>query len=181
MTRRDPSALAGRLEALRGAVEIAEARFDASEVTTARLVLDQAESRLGLSGSHTVVAIAGGTGSGKSSLFNALAGAALSPPGVTRPTTSTASACIWPAEEDVGPLLDWLVVPRRHHIDAATADADLAGLVLLDLPDFDSTADVHRIEVDRLINVVDAFIWLLDPQKYADAAVHDRYLKALAA
>ena len=181
MTSRDATGLAKRLEALRRAVEIAESRFDAPAVATGRLVLDQAQSRLGLSGSHTVVAIAGGTGSGKSSLFNALAGAALSPPGVTRPTTSTASACIWPAEEDPGPLLDWLVVPRRHQIDPAPGDGDLRGLVLLDLPDFDSTADVHRIEVDRLINVVDAFIWVLDPQKYADAAVHDRYLKALAA
>ena len=24
------------------------------------------------------------------------------------------------------------------------------------------------------------FVWVLDPQKYADAAIHDRYLKPLA-
>ena len=53
--------------------------------------------------------------------------------------------------------------------------------MLLDLPDHDSTAVAHRLEVDRLVGLVDLLVWVLDPQKYADAAVHDRYLRPLAA
>ena len=52
--------------------------------------------------------------------------------------------------------------------------------MLLDLPDHDSTAVAHRLEVDRLVDLVDLLVWVLDPQKYADAAVHERYLRPLA-
>jgi putative ribosome biogenesis GTPase RsgA len=45
-----------------------------------------------------VVAILGSTGSGKSSLFNALVGAPLSPSGVLRPTTRRATAVAHPAD-----------------------------------------------------------------------------------
>jgi hypothetical protein len=56
----------------------------------------------------------------------------------------------------------------------------LDGLVLLDLPDHDSVKLEHRLEVDRLVGLVDVLVWVLDPEKYADAAVHDRYLVPLA-
>ena len=52
--------------------------------------------------------------------------------------------------------------------------------MLLDLPDHDSVKLEHRLEVDRLVELVDVLVWVLDPQKYADAAVHDRYLAPLA-
>jgi hypothetical protein len=71
-------------------------------------------------------------------------------------------------------LLDWLEVPRRHV--QPDPDPALQGLVLLDLPDHDSTRLENRLEVDRLVELVDVLVWVLDPQKYADAAVHDRYL-----
>jgi hypothetical protein len=59
-------------------------------------------------------------------------------------------------------------------------DASLDGLVLLDLPDHDSTEVTHRQEVDRLVKVVDVFVWVVDPQKYADAALHHGYLRRFA-
>jgi hypothetical protein len=81
-------------------------------------------------------------------------------------------------------LLDWLEVPRRHVLSArsesAESEAALGGLVLLDLPDIDSVDRQHRLEADRLVERVDLLIWVLDPQKYADAAVHERYLAPLA-
>ncbi len=52
--------------------------------------------------------------------------------------------------------------------------------MLLDLPDHDSTEVSHHLEVDRLIGMTDLMIWVLDPQKYADAAVHDRFLRPMA-
>ena len=56
----------------------------------------------------------------------------------------------------------------------------LDGLVLLDLPDHDSTEVAHHVEVDRLVKMADLLVWVLDPQKYADAALHERYLRPLA-
>jgi hypothetical protein len=138
---------------------------------------------LRLSANHTVIALAGGTGSGKSTLFNALSGATFSPPGVTRPTTRHVHACVW-GMQGAGPLLDWLGVQRRHRYARASVldsgEADLDGLILLDLPDHDSVVTASMAAVDRLSKLADMVVWVLDPQKYADAAVHNRYLIPLA-
>lgn len=163
-----------RLEALRDALEIADGRLDDSAVAAGRAVVERAGTRLSLDPELTVVALAGATGSGKSSLFNALAGLELAPVGVRRPTTARPQACVW-GGTGAERLLDWLEVSRRHHHEGK----DLEGLVLLDLPDHDSRETSHRIEVDRLVAVVDLLVWILDPQKYADATLHDDYLKPL--
>jgi GTP-binding protein EngB required for normal cell division len=174
MSRRDQP-LADRLAALREAVEVAEGRLDVPEVAQARALLAKAGARAAL-GDATVVALAGATGSGKSTLFNALSGSEVSTPGVRRPTTGVAHATVW-GEDGADRLLDWLEVPRRHRHAPESA---LDGLVLLDLPDHDSVKLEHRLEVDRLVGLVDVLVWVLDPEKYADAAVHDRYLTPLA-
>jgi GTP-binding protein EngB required for normal cell division len=181
LTRKDVSAhLVDHLRALAEAVELCEDRVDSGALAEARRVVDQADRRLAISGSATVVALAGATGSGKSSIFNALSGTELATVGVRRPTTAHALACSW-GEESAEELLDWLQIPRRHALTTDPAlDAALEGLVLLDLPDHDSTELDHRMEVDRLVQLVDELIWVVDPQKYADAAIHDRYLKPLA-
>ncbi|OYO20923.1 ABC transporter [Enemella dayhoffiae] len=69
-------------------------------------------------------------------------------------------------------------LPTLRRREAGPANFD--GLVLIDLPDHDSTEVAHRQEVDRLVELVDMLIWVVDPQKYADAALHDGYLKPLA-
>jgi energy-coupling factor transporter ATP-binding protein EcfA2 len=157
--------------------------FSEALLDDAESVLKRAGERLRLSGNHTVVALAGGTGSGKSTLFNALAGATFSPPGVTRPTTRHAHACVW-GMQGAAPLLDWLGVQRRHRYARASVldsgESDLDGLILLDLPDHDSVVTASMAAVDRLSKLADMVIWVLDPQKYADAAVHNRYLIPLA-
>jgi len=181
LSRKDVSShLVDHLRALGEAVELCEERVDSDALAEARRVVDQADRRLAISGSATVVALAGATGSGKSSIFNALSGTELATVGVRRPTTAHAMASSW-GEESAEELLDWLQIPRRHALSTDPAlDAALDGLVLLDLPDHDSTELDHRMEVDRLVQLVDEFIWVVDPQKYADAAIHDRYLKPLA-
>ena len=171
-------ALADRLAALDQVVELGRGRLDPPLVEEAARIAGKAGMRLRLGAAHTVVAVTGATGSGKSSLVNALAGEGVSEVGVRRPTTSAATAVVWGADS-AGPLLDWLQVPRRHAAaDQPAYAAD--GLVLLDLPDFDSVRVEHRLEVDRLVELVDLLVWVLDPQKYADAALHDRYLRPLA-
>lgn len=181
LSRKDAAVdLVDHLRALGEAVELCEGRVDSVPLAEARRVVDQADRRLAMSGSATVVALAGATGSGKSSIFNALSGTTLATVGVRRPTTAHAMASSW-GDESAEDLLDWLQIPRRHALETNPAmDAALDGLVLLDLPDHDSTELDHRMEVDRLVQLVDMLIWVVDPQKYADAAIHDRYLKPLA-
>src|SRR5262249_58857401 len=65
-------------------------------------------------------------------------------------------------------------------LGAPRQDREMEGVVLLDLPDHDSTEVAHHLEVDRIVKLADLLVWVLDPQKYADAAVHDRYLAPLA-
>jgi GTP-binding protein EngB required for normal cell division len=177
--------LPGMLTALDEAVEALDGRVaDPRLLARARAVSTRAGERLRLSGEHTVVALAGSTGSGKSSLFNVLSGADLSPVGVRRPTTSKAYASVW-GSDGAAPLVQWLGVPRRqthwrHGPGLREEDlGELAGLVLLDLPDHDSTVVEHQLEVDRLVELVDLLVWVVDPQKYADEVLHERYLRRL--
>jgi len=178
--------LAGRVDGLRRAVDACRGRVDHEAVQQAADVVDRVDTRLQLSGDHTVVALAGATGSGKSSTFNALTGLDVAATGARRPTTSWTMSCTW-GEQGSEELLDWLEVPARHRVsrssmlDSSTAEErELGGLVLLDLPDHDSTEVAHHVEVDRLVAMADLLVWVLDPQKYADAAVHERYLRPLA-
>ncbi|WP_328995968.1 YfjP family GTPase [Kribbella sp. NBC_01245] len=173
-----------KIEALQDAAAAGRGRLDPVVLSEAAQIVDRAGQRLKMSGELTVVALAGATGSGKSSLFNAITELDLAAVGVRRPTTSMPLACVW-GDEPAGELLNWLGIPRRHQVahrssleDARSEELD--GLVLLDLPDHDSTEMEHRLIVDRLVELVDALIWVVDPQKYADAALHNRYLKPLS-
>jgi GTP-binding protein EngB required for normal cell division len=175
--------IGARIEGLDTAARSARGRLDDTLVEEAQDLVDRAAGRLRLSAGHTVVAIAGATGSGKSSTFNALTGLELSAVGVRRPTTSWASACVW-GRDGADELLEWLGIPPRHQttrdsmLDNGRRESasELDGVVLLDLPDHDSTEVSHHLEVDRLVALADLLVWVLDPQKYADAAIHDRYL-----
>lgn len=167
---------------LRAALEIGGDRISPEVAAKAGADLDQVEARLEIGVDRTVVALVGGTGSGKSSLFNAISGLEFAEVGVRRPTTAQATACTWGGAAD--PLLDLLEVNRRQRIrrESALDGAEqngLAGLVLLDMPDHDSIAADHARLVDRLVPLVDLLVWVVDPQKYADNALHERYLRAL--
>jgi GTP-binding protein EngB required for normal cell division len=189
--------LGDRTTALATAVEAAEGRIEPALLDEARAVVDRARERGGLSAEHTVVALAGATGSGKSSVLNAVAGVAIAQPGIRRPTTSHPMAAVW--GEGADPLLDWLEVSRRHQVGAEPAESepvetgggggpfrrrtpagDTTGLVLLDLPDHDSIVTEHRLRAERLVQRADLLVWVVDPQKYADAALHEGFLRPLA-
>ena len=175
--------IGARIEGLDAAATLPAVASTTRSSTRPPQVVDRATGRLRLSATHTVVGIAGATGSGKSSTFNALTGLELSAVGVRRPTTSWATACVW-GRDGADELLEWLGIPPRHQttrdsmLDSGRRDeqSELDGVVLLDLPDHDSTEVAHHLEVDRLVDLADLLVWVLDPQKYADAAIHDRYL-----
>jgi len=170
------SALNAQLGAFDEAVEILAKYSDDAEQEHVGAVRAKAHERLRHGTTHTVVAIAGATGSGKSSIVNRLAGRELTKSSVRRPTTSATHAVVW-GDDDASGLLDWLEVGHRYQIDGSSS---LDGLVLLDLPDHDSTAVEHQLEVDRLVELVDVLVWVTDPQKYADAALHHGYIAPLA-
>lgn len=167
--------LRDRSASLREALDEGGDLLDPTASARAREVSDKVDERTRLVGGRTVVALAGATGSGKSSLFNALVGEEVAQAGMRRPTTSTPTAAVW-GEEPVGDLLDWLGVGRRHTVQGRD---DLEGLVLLDLPDFDSRESANREEARRVLELVDVFVWVTDPQKYADAVLHDEYVAVL--
>ncbi|GAA2420654.1 GTPase [Streptomyces glaucus] len=173
--------LRSRLDALRELVGLSRARLDNRTLAEAGRVLDEAAARRRHSGQHTVVAIAGATGSGKSQLFNMLAGVPISETGVRRPTTTAPIACSW--SDGAASLIERLGIPprlRRRPLQNGDADPQLRGLVLVDLLDHDSAAVHHREQVDRILRLVDAVIWVVDPEKYADAVLHERYLRPMA-
>jgi energy-coupling factor transporter ATP-binding protein EcfA2 len=177
---REASRLHSRLEALNDARELAGGVLPEESLDDVLQVLERASTRRSLSADHTVVGFFGATGSGKSSLFNAVSGADIATAAARRPTTSEPLAGVWGAAGSE-PLLDWLGVDKRHHSAAVPGFADEAtGLILLDLPDFDSTKAANREIVQRMVGLVDVLVWVLDPQKYADAAVHNDFLAPLA-
>ena len=178
----DTAVLSARLDRLDNVLAIVGDRSDPSIAASVAESIATVRERLALGVDHTVVALVGGTGSGKSSLFNAIARLPFAQVGVLRPTTSLVSACVWGSQADA--LLDWLEITSDHRLQRESAldgesEAALRGLVLLDLPDHDSIAPEHRKVVDRLLPMVDLLVWVVDPQKYADDALHSGYLRRL--
>ena len=154
---------------------IEAARDLAIPTVEADAVRSDAAARLGFPSDAYVVALVGGTGVGKSSLLNALAGTEVSRASVRRPTTARPVGWVpQAAGDELGELLDWLgVAPDDVH---ETSSAELGRVAILDLPDLDSTSADHRERVEAILPRIDAVVWVTDPEKYADAVLHDDFL-----
>ena len=93
-----------------------------------RHVVDYLRPRARNVGAPLVIVILGSTGSGKSSLLNALAGRLVSPSGVLRPTTLRPTAVVHPADagQDLPPGLtardavDFVADPRRGVVSSSS-------------------------------------------------------------
>ena len=123
--------LDARLAALGEAADLAEGRLDDEAVERGRAVVAQAGERLGFGLESTVVALAGPTGAGKSRCSTRSPGGAR---GGRPPPADDVGGAGSRVGDGADPLLDWLEIPRRHRL----APDGLDGLVLIDLPDFDS-------------------------------------------
>ena len=175
-------ALRERIAGLAEAVAAAGERVD--PVLAERTQKDTTEllDRLELGVDHAVVALVGGTGSGKSSMFNQISSLEVAEVGPLRPTTEKPTACVW--GPDASGLLDFLGVAEERRVtresllDAGDEEL-LHGLVLLDLPDHDSRSAANQRIVERMLPLVDVLVWVVDPQKYADHVLHDNYLTHL--
>jgi GTP-binding protein EngB required for normal cell division len=197
--------LAATIAALDAVADLGPGRVADEHVADAVALRATIDERLALGDGLTVVAVAGGTGVGKSALVNRLVGAPVATEGIRRPTTSwplaiTATALVDPATALVDPATA-PVDPTAAPVDPATAPVDPAtallrwlqvddwvpapdgfpeGLVLLDLPDHDSVVASHRETAHRLARRVDGLIVVVDPVKYARADLHEGPLAALA-
>lgn len=111
-----------------------------------------------------MVGLMGGTGVGKSTLMNALAGMEISSASHRRPHTEDVLIYV---HEDVPlpPSIERTKVPRREHRYSAD---EARSLVLCDLPDFDSIREEHREKVINFLDTLDVVVWVLSPEKYAD-------------
>ena len=167
--------LGERLEALEEAAQIGAPYLSPSHREQLERVARAGAERRALSGDHTVVGFFGATGSGKTSLFNAVVGEDLGRAAARRPTTSSPLAAIWEPDGSEE-LLDWLGVEDRRVREGEFARG--AGpLILLDLPDFDSVEASNRIIAERLAGQVDVLVWVSDPEKYADSVIHDEFIR----
>ncbi|GIG53442.1 GTP-binding protein [Demequina activiva] len=179
--RDETTVLRARVDRLRASMEWASDAIPPAVRAQVHETIARCDERLGMGVDHTIVALAGGTGSGKSTLFNAIVGSEFAVPGVARPTTSHVSAAVWGGGADA--LLDWLEVDRDRRLERdldpldEADEASLRGMVLLDLPDHDSVNADNRAIVDRVVPMADLLLWVVDPQKYADHALHEFYLR----
>ena len=94
--------------------------------------------------------------------------------GVLRPTTNEACAVL-PRGRAPGQLLQWLGVSVRVEAPGALP----GDVVVLDLPDIDSIRDEHAQVAARLAARVDCLVVVVNPQKYADARLHEEWLERL--
>lgn len=215
------STFARAVASLNDALDYGRDRLPESVVLEASEALERLSRRRELSTEHTIIGFFGATGSGKSTLFNAVAGYPIARSAPTRPTTSAVQAAVWGAE-DSDELLDWLGIENRVYpqstefirdVEGQTQNAASAqpapnavtepapglfnrirrmvgrgetrtrtgGLILLDMPDFDSVTTANRELAARMMRYVDVLVWVVDPQKYADAVIHSEFMVPLAA
>jgi len=111
----------------------------------------------------------GGTGVGKSSLLNALAGTAIASASHRRPHTEDVLVYRYEGTALPGslPLRD---VPSREYVHGA---ASIGQIILCDLPDFDSIREEHRDKVLRFLEHLDVLFWVTSPEKYGDGRFYE--------
>jgi energy-coupling factor transporter ATP-binding protein EcfA2 len=137
-------------------------------------IASEQRQRRAYAGNVLLVGLAGGTGSGKSSLLNALADEEVSPSGAIRPTTAEALA--WVPTDYVSRLEG--LFERFGIVDVVAHDLDQP-IAIIDLPDVDSVHGHHRETVAGLLPIIDLVIWVVDPEKYRDRVLHSQHLAPL--
>lgn len=119
-----------------------------------------------------VVMFMGGTGVGKSTLLNALAGDAIAQASITRPTTRDPVVYY---HESLKP--EKLDLALRHCRLAPHVCDDLREKVLVDTPDLDSNDLANREVLFRLLPIADVVLYVGSQEKYHDKLGWDLFLQ----
>ena len=157
---------------------------DSDTEADARAIVNQLDDyilpRLANLDAPLLAVIGGSTGSGKSTLVNAVLRERVSNPGVIRPTTRQPVLVANPADAD------WFNSPQvlpgleRSHGAGDEQSTTLRivptgsipeGLALLDAPDFDSIDDRNRALASQLLAAADLWVFVTTPARYADQLV----------
>jgi len=159
------------LERFHGLLET-EGLFSFSEEEKAALMkeINELDKKMSaVQASFLTIGILGGTGVGKSTLMNALAGTIIASTSHRRPHTD--HVLIY-KHEDIGPLpaLDMQNLP--WHEVTHTADA-VKHVLLCDLPDYDSLAGEHRQRVLDFLERLDVLVWVTSLEKYGDSRFYE--------
>ncbi|PKN67524.1 MAG: hypothetical protein CVU57_02130 [Deltaproteobacteria bacterium HGW-Deltaproteobacteria-15] len=115
------------------------------------------------------IGLLGGTGVGKSTLMNALAGSKIASASRRRPHTD--HVLIYRHRE--APPLPFLNRSEVPFIEVTHSIDSIERILLCDLPDFDSIASEHRERVIRFLEHLDLLIWVTSLEKYGDARFYE--------
>ncbi|WP_347975545.1 dynamin family protein [Microbacterium sp. ProA8] len=194
----------GRLSAATLPLEgagVAEARSRRHDILAQ--IDDYLLPRLRSDGAPLLVVVGGSTGAGKSTLVNSVLGAALTTPGVLRPTTRSPvlvhhpADAPWFAPERILPTLTRIhttVASGGSSVDERDGTAASGvralrlapfagmppGLALLDAPDIDSVEVANRELAAQLLAAADLWLFVTTAARYADAVPWE-LLRAAAA
>ncbi|GLX09890.1 dynamin family protein [Microbispora sp. NBRC 16548] len=135
--------------------------------------------RVHMSTAPALIAVAGSTGAGKSTIVNSLAGGKVSATGVRRPTTATPVIVCHPDDHEWyarGDLLGGVQRLEEPTRDAPPGSVVLTsspslprGLALLDTPDIDSVVEEHHEIAHRMLDAADLWVFVTTASRYADA------------
>ncbi len=127
-----------------------------------------------------IACLIGGTGTGKSTLFNSLAGEKISDVGMRRPCTL--KAVILAHEQFVTRIENSPYSEEgtdTQLIVVAHLRPELSPLILVDTPDFDSVETSNRMIFESFFVICDIVIFVTSQEKYADHSGWETLLQAI--
>lgn len=140
-------------------------RLQPAERTVLERAVERTRAQL-LEGPEPIllVALAGGTGAGKSSVINALAGSSIAKVSALRPTTQT--LCVY-HHHDITPDRLPEVITREANF-VSHDRPELRTKVVVDTPDLDSFVIEHRALTKALLKAAGLVVYVFSPEKYLE-------------